>query len=107
MQTNEIRPAGSILSDIQIIEVQKISNDLAALKHFIDQINSIKDDQIKALYIVTDKNYQIEFKGRFSEETTNELFNLILLSRERLARKLETILTSYLSETKTKDAGTL
>lgn len=107
MNLTAIKPNAPGLSDVDLINIQKITNDVAALKHFIDQLNGIKDQKLKALYIVTEKNYQIEFKTGFSLEFSETLYKLILESRQAMVNKLETVLTSYLSDKKTTPTNAL
>ena len=72
--------------------ITSITKDLESLQAFIDSLNSIKNDRIKALYLVTDKSYQVELKGNFSKEASLKLLNLVIESRESLKEKLNTVL---------------
>jgi hypothetical protein len=83
MRVNEIEP----MTQQQIDKINKLTNDISALNEFINLLDKHKDDQLKALYIVTDK-IQIELKDRFSAESTSKLFNLILESRHALSLAL-------------------
>ena len=72
--------------------ISAITKDLEALQAFIDSLNSIKNDRIKALYLVTDKSYQVELKGNFSREASQKLLSLVIDSREALKEKLNKVL---------------
>jgi hypothetical protein len=89
-----------LLNDQTLIRINKLSNDLAALKHFIDSLDAVKHDGIKALYIVTKKNYQIELKNHFSDAAAGTLLNLIVNNRRELARELETVLVNLVEANK-------
>jgi len=95
MRINEIQP---ITTDL-INNINKLTSDIAKLNEFICSLDEHKDDQLKALYIVTDK-IQIELKGRFSSEATNKLFNLILESRHALSLALVDLLRDLSNQLK-------
>ena len=72
--------------------ISAITKDLEALQAFIDSLNSIKNDRIKALYLVTDKSYQVELRGNFSKDASLKLLSLVIDSREALKEKLNKVL---------------
>jgi len=72
--------------------ITAITKDLESLQVFIDSLNSIKNDRIKALYLVTDKSFQVELKGNFSREASLKLLSLVIDSREALKEKLNKVL---------------
>ena len=89
-----------IFNDQTLIRINKLSNDIAALKHFIDSLQSVKNDGIKALYIVTKKNYQIELKNHFSDNAAATLLNLIVNNRIELVNELESVLVDLVEANK-------
>jgi hypothetical protein len=87
MRINEIDP----ITTKQIDRINKLTNDITALNDFIAQLDKHKNDQLLALYIVTD-SIRIELKDRFSSNATEKLFDLILESRHALSLALVDLL---------------
>lgn len=69
-----------------------LASDIQDLQRFIDSIETRRNDPIKHLYIVTQSNYRIEIKKRFSIESTGEILTTILKSRKALITRLTGLL---------------
>ncbi|MBK9285045.1 MAG: hypothetical protein IPM51_12130 [Sphingobacteriaceae bacterium] len=69
-------------------QAAKIAADVTDLQRFIESIEMRRNDPIKNLYIVTQSNYRIEIKKRFSIESNGEILNIILKSRKALLSRL-------------------
>lgn len=89
-----------MLEQTDILRIQNLTNDISKLQEFIDALATFKGKKITSLYIVFEKSTQIEFKGNFSEQSTEKLLNLILESRENLKSKLNKALEQCMELTK-------
>lgn len=93
--------SNELFTDQTLIQINKLSNDIAALKAFIDSLSAVKNDGIKALYLVTKKNYQIELKNHFSDQAAQTILNIIIENRRALANDLENHLVKLAETNKT------
>lgn len=82
----------STLQKTDLSRITKITNDITKLDEFCDSLKSQRNKKIKALYIITEDNYQIELKGNFSETASQKLLDLIIESRSHLIDGLHKVL---------------
>lgn len=80
----------NLISDNDANLLDRLTSNISALKHFINQLKQHKETNIKKLYIVLDDDFQIELTGVFGTETTSRIFDLLIQSRERRLNQLET-----------------
>jgi hypothetical protein len=76
------------LNELDLIKIEKLSNDIKNLREFLDVFKLYKGQSIKAMYLVFDSGNQIEFKGHFSKAASDTLIDLIVQSRESILVKL-------------------
>lgn len=95
----EINP-NEDFSQADIEQIQKLSNDIYQLKCFINLLEQNKSKKIKALYIVTEDGFQIELKGRFSNDASSKLLDLIINSRKSLITMLSSMLADLSQQVK-------
>ena len=98
MTINEIKSESFSTNDLN--RIKALSNDIAELRDFIEKLKAHKDDKITALYIKCESGYQIELKGRFTNEAGNKLLDLIIESRTRLSNSLARHLIDLSNELK-------
>lgn len=91
----------TLISDNEANYLNRLTADIAALKHFIDQLKQHKEKNIKKLYMVLADDYQIELTGTFGTETTGALFNILIQSREHRLNELETRLMDLAAQLQT------
>lgn len=91
----------TLLSDNEANYLNRLTSDVAALKHFIDQLKLNSCADIKKLYIVLETNYQIELTGVFGTETSKTIFETLIKSRERRLMELEKKLIEIAGRVKT------
>lgn len=78
---------------ITAIKAGNIAEDIANLKSYIQDLEQLQNDPIKALYIITENDIRLEIKKKFSIETSNEILDLLLKSRKTLLARFESELT--------------
>ncbi len=91
----------NLISDNDANLLDRLTSDIAALKHFVNQLKQHKKTNIKKLYIVLEDDFQIELTGVFGTETTSGIFDLLIQSRERRLNQLETKLIDLADQLKT------
>ena len=100
MEINEIKP--EFFNENDLNRIKALSNDISELRDFIEKLKAHKDDKITGLYIKCESGYQIELKGRFTNEAGNKLLDIIIDSRTRLSNSLAKHLMDLSNELKQK-----
>ena len=76
------------MNDEAIRAVKLLTTDICSIQDFINDLKN-NVSPIKKMYIVTDKQYSIELIHSFDEQTSNEIFNIIIKNRESLEKHFQ------------------